>query len=347
MKRIPSVTALLASLAFVATAFLVPDVRYVRVTKVELAGTAGRVVAFVGRLTGQEMETTETVSISGHRMRTDRDRTSSIVDLDAETFTELDHKDRKYTVMTFAEYRAMLQGSAGDAAEGQAAETEDPEVSFELAVDPTNETKELLGQTAKRYFVTLTTHVEPSAEPEDPENPGPPPGDLVMLTDTWLVPELPGRDEEAEFNRLMAQKLWGDDAAQAAAMGMAMSMMNSPQYREGMARLAEEMAKMEGVAVETVTYMITVPDGVEFDRASIIAPPQEKKKSGGLGGLARGLARRAAGQEQQQQDRPPEAPTQQKLLTMSSVTKEASIASIDATFFEVPARYKKVDPERN
>ena len=94
------------------------DVKYETVTKVDLPGAAGAAMRMAARLGGGggSMETVETTSIKGRKMRTDVAKTSTILDLDQKRFIWLDHDARTYTTYTFDE---LLRKSRETAAAAQ------------------------------------------------------------------------------------------------------------------------------------------------------------------------------------------------------------------------------------
>jgi hypothetical protein len=65
---------------------------------------------------------------------------------------------------------------------------------------------------------------------------------MTMTSDMWVAPKIAGYDEVRDFHRRMALKVnW--------APGGGMPMMGRPEMAKGMAEIAKESAKMDGVPV--------------------------------------------------------------------------------------------------
>ncbi len=95
----------------------------------------------------------------------------------------------------------------------------------------------------------------------------------------FLAPQIAGYDEVRDFQKRMAEKL----AWNPANSGFA-SMMQQPGAGQGMAELAKESAKLDGVPVHQITRMGTL----EAITAAANAPPQPEgqQKQGPTAGQA-------------------------------------------------------------
>ena len=110
-------------------------------------------------------------------------------------------------------------------------------------------------------------------------------GAMTITTDTWIAQGVPGYKEVRDFYRRMAEKLnW--------TPGGNMFMAN-PQVSEGMAEVAKEVAKLDGVPVEQyVTMGAPGQPGAEGQPQ----PPQQQQQAqqekpslgGALGGALGG-----------------------------------------------------------
>ncbi|WP_260739846.1 hypothetical protein [Tunturiibacter lichenicola] len=204
-----------------------------------------------------------TVSIQGNRMsHVSPDRTQ-IIDLDAETITDIDTLKHQYTVTTFAQMkqqmeaameRAKAQQQKSGAASGDQPSTTD--VKFQIHVKNTGQSKDVSGLSADESILTMTMDATDKSSGQT--------GSMAITNDMWLAKEIPGYDEVKEFYRKFALK-----------MGTVFSSVISPamlaQYRgagQGMADMAEEMSKLKGTPVLQVMRMGMTTDGKPLPAAS-------------------------------------------------------------------------------
>jgi hypothetical protein len=121
--------------------------------------------------------------VKGNRMaRLGPDR-GQITDLDKETVTNLNFKNKTYSVMTFAQMKAMLARVSPNAGKPDAAGAVD------VQSHETGKTRVIGGVTAKEMLVT----VKVSGSEID--------------SDVWMAPMIAGYDEVRQFHTRMAQKM--------------------------------------------------------------------------------------------------------------------------------------------
>lgn len=336
--------SLIAATAFVTAppALAQQDVRYETVTKAEFAGAIGTLMNMAARMGGGSGETVEITSIKGNRMRTDRDRSSSIVDLDGRRFISIDHSARTYQIMTFEEMVQMMQRAgnemrAAGQQQGRPAERNqtETEVTFRFNVDRTRERERIAGYDASRAFITIEAEGEYKPEGGDANQPA---GTLVLFTDMWSSTSVPALGARQMFDTATAQAMAG--AAAAFSRGLTAAIANDPKLRAGMDRAAEEARKIDGMPLRTITRTVFVPPGKQFDRAAALAPaPPSAQPSlrGALGGLMRGR-----GQSQQAASNQAEA-TQATFMTATTEVRSITTTTLDASLFEPPAGYRRVE----
>lgn len=353
MSRSVRISAVLLAASVLALGPFTPDVHWVTVSRFEFGGGTGRVASIVAGLAGQNTERVEKVYLSGNRLRTDDDATTTVVDLDAETVTEINHESETYFVVTFEQFRAatraamdMVRGMAASPDEQPAAQPEtyeepDVVVTFDVAVDDAGESREFFGVRAERRYVTLTSRVTKTAG-DDPDGDLEEEGSIVFFADVWLVDRLPGQEEMEDFNQRQLERMWEGLEIPAQDAGEALAAVTAaiPGFAEGMAKMKEATGQLDGRPVQTVTYVVSVPGGAEFDRDAALGVKKEGKKSR-LGGLARGLMGKARGKK----DEPPAEEQKTMFRTTTEVTKVDQSALAD-DLFSVPPGYTRVEGAR-
>src|SRR5205823_2645268 len=144
-------------------------------------------------------------------------------------------------------------------------------------------------------------------------------GGMMVTTDMWLVPGVPGYREVRDFYRRMSEQVkW--------APGGNMFMAN-PEVGKGMAEVYKEVAKVDGVPVlQTVTMTAagqsTGQSGAAPSGGSTAQPQQQERPSlgGALGGALGGKF--GLGKKKSQPAEPPAAPSD---AAQGPVTVSASL----------------------
>jgi hypothetical protein len=372
-KRFGAIALSLSLLVLSGSHTLAPDVTYVSVTSVEFAGALGRAANFVSRLAGQSTDLTQTVYLKGNKMLRADESTSMLFDLDAEHIVTLNHEEKTYSILTFADFRSRMEemvrdvtdemegGEAADDAGEQGREETDsqseeaPEMDFrfDFAVDPTGETSTVNGHPAERFLMTISMEArraeaaEPSSEEAVPE------GTLVIASDLWMSSDLQGYDEYETFHLRFAEtfggSMLGEKEMQSMAGALQQAFASDPRIREGLEKAQTEAANLEGVEVRNVTHVVLVAAGETFDpalafqSAEQVEEEEEERPARGLGRFARRLAQQASGlANEPEEEAAAEAATQGTLLTVTTEMRDYSTASVPASIFDLPGDYAEV-----
>jgi len=257
------------------------DFRYEETTKITGGAIVG-MMKFAGAFSRDAKQAmapvTSTVLVKGDQMaRINPDRTE-IIDLDKETITNIDHRKKQYTVMTFQEMKERMEEAQKRAAEQQAKSkpsqapannTPPPKMDFKFSVKDTGATKRVAGLDAKEAILSMTMEATDQRTGDK--------GAFAMTNDMWMVPEIPGYGEVRDFNRRLALKMgmiYGD------ALKPAMGSMR-PGSAQGMTEMAKEMSKLKGVPVLQVMRIGASPDGQPLPAASEAPLPQSNSPSSG------------------------------------------------------------------
>lgn len=346
----PTVAAiLLAPAIMVAAPASAQDVQYETVTKLELPGAAGTMLRVAARLGGGSLETVETVSIKGRRMRSDIDKQSTITDLEGRRMIFIDHATKTYYTYTFEEAMARAREAVDQARTTQRTESgdrsADTQLQFKFSVEDAKQREKIAGYNADRFFLTMQAEGEYVPEGGTEREKG---GTLVVLTEMWSSRDVPVFQAQSNFDQTMASEY---AAASGVLMeGIAAAFADDPQLRVAFEASAKEIAKMDGIPVRTITRFVAVAPDKEFDRALAT----EQRRGPGAASQAaraglRGLAARAAGaagqQQQQQEQAEAEEPPQVTMMSVTSEIRKVSTKNLDAKLFEIPAGYREARPE--
>jgi len=177
-----------------------------------------------GRLSKGLKDQTSKVYLKGNKLARIGEDSSTLIDLDAGTMTTIDNEHRSYTVMSFDDMNRQMQemrqkmNKRGGSAD----------LKFNAKVDATGNTREIDGNTAKEYILTVTA--------EGQEGAG-----MSVRSDMWTVPSEPGTDELRDFHKRLSEKL-----NYAFGGGMNPMMGNAGQ---GLSELQKETTKLEGYPV--------------------------------------------------------------------------------------------------
>jgi hypothetical protein len=234
----------------------------------------------------------------------------------------------------------------------------DPNVntSFDVSAKATGQTKTVSGLEAKEILITMTMQATDASTAQS--------GAMNIVTDSWMA-SVPGYGEVKEFNRKMGEKM-------GYLFGSGMSSMGAmrPETLKGFEAVAKEMAKVEGVPVESTMKMLGQGTGDGSGPQSSQPQSSQGNSSGnapnnspnvgaaaagaalgrlGLGGFGRKKNNDPPPQQQPPPgagDSPPQgqSPAQSgALLEMTTTMTGFSGGPADTSKFEVPAGYKQVE----
>ena len=302
-----------------------------------------------------------TFMVQGNRMVTLSRDSANITDLDKETITDVNFQKKTYSVMTFAQMAQAMQELS------QKMKQSDAQVDFKASVKDGEQTKLISGLNTK--LVILTLEME-NTDPKTGQK-----GTMVVTSEMWMAPTVPGYNEVRDFHMRMAKKLNWTPGGGVGAMGGA-------GVTQGMKGLYTEAAKLEGVPVLQVTRMGMKGEAYDQANEQKAASQNEREQSpkpnageaasnqaagrlggglaggvmGGLGGLG-GFGRKKKTEPAKEPTPPPPPPPVEQakaqpapagapgsLMVMN--TELSSFApSADATKFQVPAGFKQVESE--
>jgi hypothetical protein len=327
------------SAAVLASACLYADFSYEQTTTI--TGGMLKSVSFLSKQMREPIRST--VALKGDRLAMISPQSGHVIDLGAETITEINFQKRTYSVITFAQMAEAMRQMQTKAKS---------DYTIKPSVKETGQTREINGMSTREIVMTL------EFEGTDPKT-NQRATMMVMVADMWIAPEVPGYAEVREFHQRMARKLnWVPGAG-----GM---MGGGQESAKGMAEMYKEMGKLNGMPVLQLTKMNmggAIPQGEQPAAAGATPPPPqpevqhpqqqqvdlERPTVGGalgrLGGRLGGLGKKKQTPEQTSGSQPQAqaAGGPPSMMEMTSELSGFSSAAADASKFEVPAGFKQVE----
>ncbi len=340
------------------------DVTYTQSTQITGGMAASMGSMFGGAAKAKEPIETTTV-IKGNRMAHVSKEHTTIWDLDKETVTDINYKDKSYSVMTFAEMRAMYEKMMNQVGGKNKAEVD---MSFDVKVTETGNTKTISGYSAKEVIFTM---VMKTTDPKSGQS-----MDTNLENHIWLAKGVPASKELQDFYMRMSKKIGFSADAMKNAAGA------QPGMAKGMAEMAKKAAALEGFHMETVTKVMATGDMAKAmnsmrqarndvpknaaqgakdgakDSAERTAENEATSTvagrlgrfggigAGALGGLSRGAKKKPAEEKPKEVAKAPEAApavSDEAVLAETLMTTTSIKASADSAAFDVPGAFKKVD----
>lgn len=331
--------ATIAGIMVMARSTMLADFSYQETTKIT-GGALMSAMKAVGVFSKQARQANEpiqsTVAVKGDRMVNRSAMHATIIDLASQTITNIDLEKKTYSVMTFEQMKQMLEQMQQNM-QKKRPDGDQTEMKFKVSADNTGQTKLINGFDAKELILKM--------EMEGTDQKSGQTGSMVVTADTWIAPSVPGYSEVRDFHRRMAEKLhWTPNGNM---------FMNRPDVAEGMAEVYKESAKLDGMPVFQTTTMGaagTAPaDGSNPQPAAQQAPADKPSVGSSLGsalGGKFGLGRKKS------QDSQAQAPASSSggsasgaLLVMTTEMTDFSGNAVDASQFEVPAGFQKIEPQ--
>lgn len=279
-----------------------------------------------------------------NRMATVTDREIDVIDLDKELLIHVDLEQKTYAAITFEEYRKAMAAMAEKMARQMGNKDQQVIADMRLSVKEGGESKEIQGMAAKLMKIRLEMDMKDQKS-----------GQTFTTTidmDEWRTPKVAGYEQAQAFYMAFAEKV-GMGPETLRTMQLAMGQAGTA---EGMARVAKEASKLEGVPLVQVTRMtglgldlpdVEMPSGAEMGGAAAeSAAGAALGRLGRLGGLG-GLGRR------KRQEEPPPAPKKAEeakkgpgtLIETTTESSNFSTAAVDPAKFAIPAGFKEVEHE--
>jgi len=357
---------MMKSLIFAVVGILVPvlalplaaqDLTYVQTSRVEFGGSIGRIMAM---MPGMEDTSQEKVFLKGTRMRRDSEDASTIMDWATGEMIILDHVDRTFVRITWAEaVEAMSQVAQGGVAHAEAGmememeEVEDaeprPTFTTRFDTDRTGRTERINGYEAEQVVVTLEIEGEmPPEETEQDQENELAQGAMAVVSELWLSTDFPEWTMMQEAREEMAESFRASGMGENMQESMGGLSAMDPRIEVAMSENQDALAALEGTAVKTVVNLVAVPPELELEVDAVLAQSDEELAAGmgslaaaGAGAAARqalGGLRSRFGRQRQEEPAEPE-PTQSIFMRITSEIGDVETGDLDDSIFAPPEGY--------
>lgn len=347
------------------------DFSYQETTRIT-GGSIVRMMKFVPG-GGKALEPqTSAVYLKGNKLANVSERSINIIDLDAETITDVNLEKKTYSVITFQEMAAAMEAARqkmeAEMRKQNPSGQADVQMKFNVKVNETGQRKRISGYDTKEMEMLM--------EMEAADTQSAAAGAMQIDVNMWMAPGIDGYEQVQQFYMHMAQKM--DWHPRMSALAGAMNVQ--PGLSQGMAEMMKEAQKLEGVPVLQTTSirggamgaMGNMPSMSEImggqnrdvgdaaaDQARRNAADRAARSTGGrLGGLAGAAAGGALGgfgRRRREEPKPEPAPEAQPdaasggrggpFMEMTSESSNFSTAAVDPARFAVPAGFKQVEHE--
>jgi hypothetical protein len=310
-----------------------------------------------------------TTMVKGNRMRSEHSAgTIEIVDLDARRFISIDPAKKTYSTMTFDEFKAAMLRAQERAKEEQAKAIEKHPEAANIKITPKVHSEET---GASRTILDLPTkevkwQIEMQIESTDPKvQQQAQSASMIMNSDAWIAPSVPGYDEVREFYVRMAKQLDWLPNMMGNMMGM------NPQMGLAMQEFQKNMATLKGMPLLQNLSFGMAATGVPANQTSNSHPsppppqPQTDDQASaptsardalnkGIGSVFGGFGKKkkrdqdaaaqpsgSSGSSQQT------ASANAALMEMQIAVTQYSNSSVDKDLFGIPPGYTQVQQDPN
>jgi hypothetical protein len=314
---------------------------------------------------------TTTHSVKGNHLRTDNsDGSAQIIDLDGRRVIAIDNLKKTYSVATFEEIKAALEKARQNMQQQmqpQGGKKQDTQVTVtpKFTVLPGSGSRVILGQSTTETKIKMdmemqtqnTGQTPPSAPATSPAAPsGPNSVTFTMTTDMFVAPSVAGYQEIAEFYKRMAKEVnWVPPA----------NLHVDPRMTQGMEEMQKNSAALKGLPLLSYVSMgmPTSPNGsldssqnssgTSSRSSSSSSNSSDSVPTSSSDAMVKGLGSLFGKKKQQQPDNsssptatpaPPPNPNSDPnaLMEMTMQVTSFSDSSLDASVFEIPAGYTRV-----
>jgi hypothetical protein len=333
VRRIVTMAGIMA----VAALQLAADFTY-RETTTITGGAMLSMMKVAGVFSKQAREPVQsTVSVKGDRMVHRTQQQATVIDLAAQTVTTIDMQKKTYTVMTFEEFRRMMEQMSQKMHQSQ---DQGGQMEFKVSAKDTGNTKEVAGYQAKEMVLRMEMQATDQKSGQQ--------GSMVISSDIWLAPSVAGYQEVRAFYTRMGEKLAFNPGG-----GMFAS---SPEASRNMGELYKEIGKLDGIPVlQTISMGVPVQPGSGDASAQAGSGGQQQQQQqqpaarpslgGALGGALGGKFGLGRKKQQDDQSSTAQQGNGNPGSLMEATTEMSGFSSdpVDESMFAVPAGFKKVE----
>jgi len=302
-----------------------------------------------------------THSVKGNHLRTDNsDGTVQIIDLDGRRIIAIDNQKKTYSVATFEEVKAALEKARQNAQQQMpqpGANKQDAQLNVtpKFTVLPGGGSRVILGQNTTETKVKMDMEMQAQNSGQTPaatQPNGPNSVTFTMTMDMFVAPSVAGYQEISEFYKRMAKEVnWVPPT----------SIHVDPRMTQGMEEMQKNSAALKGLPMLSYVSMgmPAQPNGVQNSSQNSSGTASRQSSSSnsssdtptntsdavvkGLGSLF-GKKKQQDNSSSQAASAPPPNPNPDPnaLMEMTMQVTSFSDSSLDASLFEIPTGYARV-----
>jgi hypothetical protein len=364
MKQL--IAGILCALLLLSSSPARADFKYSDTSKIT-GGSLKSMMKTVGIFSKQASQAMKPVNtthyIKGDRMRTDgADGRIQIIDLAGRRIIDLDPQTHTYTEITFDEMKAAMQKAQDQLQQKQAeaqqkpdnnSKSKDPKanINAKINVTPGTQSRQIQGLTANEMKIQVDMEIQAQNDSPSAAQPGGPvAGTISTSIDSWVAPEVPGYNEIAAFYQRMAKEInWVPPS----------SIRVDPRVSQSMDELQKNQAAYKGLPLlQYLSMTMVAQDGsspAAADSANNSAANTNASRNSdaptsasdamvkGLGGLfSKKKKKDDADAQQSSSQNPPPPSTPGSLMEMTIEVTSFSNAALDASLFEIPSGFTRV-----
>jgi hypothetical protein len=267
-----------------------------------------------------------TVAVKGDKMFHRDDLHLSIIDVGAQTITNVDMQKKTYTVMTFEQMRQMMDQMAQKMHQP---DPNSPDVQIKVSADNTGKTRPINGVDAKETVVKIEMQMTDQKSRQQ--------SSIPITVDTWVGPAVNGYAQISDFYKRMAEKIGWTPGT---------NMFARPDIAKGMSEAYKEVGKLNGTPVYETVIMGGTGQAAAPPPSDTQAQPQQQQEKPSIGGLlGRGIGVRRGKSNSNDQQQQQSSSGNGALLEMTIEFSGFSAAPVDEAQFAIPAGFKQVEPD--
>jgi hypothetical protein len=189
--------------------------------------------------------------LKGDRLMNRSADSADIIDLGAETLTRIDFKNRKYSVMTFAEFEAQMEKAMAEVEKrksGRNNKEEPVEMQLDIDVQETGRSATIDGYDCREVILlTKMTGTDPQTGQS---------AEFALRNAMWIAKDVSGQKEMADFWTRMVEKMKFNPKA--------LPMDVLPGFGPGMSELQKKARLLEGTPIVT-TALVGAPQAMRVE----------------------------------------------------------------------------------
>jgi hypothetical protein len=305
-------------------------------------------------ISGDKESTTGTTKYSGRfssLMNKGAKEATSITRLDKELIWNIHHDKKTYTELTFEQMKKMMESMSKlltmDPMKTDSLRKAMAKLSSQVDVNKTGEKKTIAGLECERVILTIRGETKDTIRNVTDTT--------WVKNDIWMVPTDKVPSELRDFDLKMAEKMGFVEGGAMAGL------LN--QYADAMKRLQEKLKELNGYPLASTFSIVNTTHGEEKAKTEAQAkeptekqaeaeeetPMTEKKDvKSALGGLFKKKVKDEGKKKEEEKQKEQQGKTQAQpgpktVVEVTTETQSIATSSIDASVFEIPAGYKKVE----